>query len=342
MQENILIVRRDNIGDLVCTTPLIAALRSAFPKAHLAALVNSYNVAVLTGNPHLDAVYAYDKAKHKPGESRLRLYWQRWKLLRHLRRQRFEWAIVGGGEPRQGVRLARMAGAKHVAAFVAEGKSIEGVDFPVSLDNVPRHEVVDTLRLLQPLGVPADPPPLSLRADVAVVGQIEGTLPPGWGGRPLKIAVHISARKISQRWPEQRFAELIRYLQARGAAVMLLWAPGSASDPAHPGDDEKAAAILARLGETDALAAVATTTLPQLIAALSLVDGAICADGGAMHLAAGLGKPIVALFGGSDARRWHPWGVAHRVLQAPSREVVDVTLEEVMAAVSELFPPLNR
>ena len=130
---SLLVVRRDNIGDLVCTTPLIAVLRRAYPKAHLAALVNSYNVAVLAGNPHLDAVYAYDKAKHKPGESRLRLYWQRWKLLRHLRRQRFDWAIVGGGEPRHGVRLARMAGARRVTAFVAAGQTLHGVDDPIGI-----------------------------------------------------------------------------------------------------------------------------------------------------------------------------------------------------------------
>jgi heptosyltransferase-3 len=35
----ILIIRRDNIGDLVCTTPLIAALRQRFPAAWLGALV---------------------------------------------------------------------------------------------------------------------------------------------------------------------------------------------------------------------------------------------------------------------------------------------------------------
>ncbi len=343
MPEKILIVRRDNIGDLVCTTPLIAVLRRAYPKAHLAALVNSYNVAVLAGNPHLDAVYAYDKAKHKPGESRLRLYWQRWKLLRHLRRQRFDWAIVGGGEPRHGVRLARMAGARQVAAFVVPGKTLDGVDFPVEFDGVSRHEVLDTLRLLAPLGVAAEPvPALTLRADAAVADRLAGGLPAGWAGLPRKIAVHISARKVSQRWPEDRFAELIRRLLANGVGVMLLWAPGSAADPAHPGDDEKAAAVRARVGDaTAALAAVATTTLPELVAALSLVDGMVCADGGAMHLAAGLGKPVVALFGGSDATRWHPWGVPYRVLQPPSREVVDVSLDDVLAAACELFAITN-
>ena len=32
----ILVIRRDNIGDLVCTTPLISALRRRFPEAEAA------------------------------------------------------------------------------------------------------------------------------------------------------------------------------------------------------------------------------------------------------------------------------------------------------------------
>jgi ADP-heptose:LPS heptosyltransferase len=51
----ILVIRRDNIGGLVCRTPLFAALRARYSQAHIAALVNSYNAAVLDGNPHVDA-----------------------------------------------------------------------------------------------------------------------------------------------------------------------------------------------------------------------------------------------------------------------------------------------
>ena len=45
--KRVLIIRRDNIGDLVCTTPLFSALREALPNAYLAALVNSYNAEAL-------------------------------------------------------------------------------------------------------------------------------------------------------------------------------------------------------------------------------------------------------------------------------------------------------
>ena len=73
--NRILVIRRDNIGDLVCTTPLLAALRRRFPAAWIGALVNSYNATVLDRNPDLDEVFVYRKLKHLgPGESGIRYF----------------------------------------------------------------------------------------------------------------------------------------------------------------------------------------------------------------------------------------------------------------------------
>jgi len=55
-----------------------------------------------------------------------------------------------------------------------------------------------------------------------------------------------------------------------------------------------------------------------------------------MHLAAGLGKPIVCLFGNSDAGRWHPWGVPYELIQPDSRDVAEVTVDELYAAIERL------
>src|SRR5688500_20124219 len=86
----ILVIRRDNIGDLVCATPLFHALRSRYPDAHIAALVNSYNAGVLTGNPALDAVHAYTKLKHRaPCESWLGILRAPYRLHATLRAQAF-------------------------------------------------------------------------------------------------------------------------------------------------------------------------------------------------------------------------------------------------------------
>jgi ADP-heptose:LPS heptosyltransferase len=141
------------------------------------------------------------------------------------------------------------------------------------------------------------------------------------------VAIHISARQAIRRWPVQRYAALIKEL-GRSAAVMLLWSPGTADDPRHPGDDEAAR----NFPEAGTLAKVATPDLATLIAALSLADRVICPDGGAMHVAAALGKPIVALWADSPVERWRPWQVPHRVVRPESRNLADLELGPVLDA----------
>jgi len=57
--HKILVVRRDNIGDLVCTTPLLHGLRKKYPEAYIAVLASSYNVQVLDRNPDVDEVFVF-------------------------------------------------------------------------------------------------------------------------------------------------------------------------------------------------------------------------------------------------------------------------------------------
>lgn len=45
--KNILIIRRDNIGDLVCTTPLIEGVKIAYPDAKVYLLINKVSQTLL-------------------------------------------------------------------------------------------------------------------------------------------------------------------------------------------------------------------------------------------------------------------------------------------------------
>ena len=88
--QQILVIRRDNIGDLVCTTPLLTALRRQYPQAWIGVLANSYNAPVLQGNPDLDAVFCYRKLKHVDGGwgEKWRALVERWQMLWRLRHPR--------------------------------------------------------------------------------------------------------------------------------------------------------------------------------------------------------------------------------------------------------------
>lgn len=319
----ILVIRRDNIGDLVCTTPLLRALRQRFPQAWIGALVNSYNAPVLAGNPDVSEVLAYRKAKHRePGESLLAAHAARLRLVWRLRRMGIDDVILAAP--------AQQPSALRFARWIAPRRILGGRDAPLP------HEVEKVFAALAAYGIAGPPPACRVVADAQRVAALRARLPAGFAGRPL-IALHVSARKPSQRWPAERHVALLRALHARlGAAFLLFWSPGAADNPRHPGDDAMAAAITAQCRDLP-LCALPTPELADLIAGLACAGQVVCSDGGAMHLAAGLGKPIVCFFGRSDAPRWHPWGVPHVLLQKESGEVADITVAEAEAACTALF-----
>lgn len=342
----ILIIRRDNIGDLVCTTPLIAALRRRHAEGWLGALVNSYNAPVLDGNPGLDGVFVYTKAKHRSHDDSLPgILSRRLMMMYRLRRMRLDDVILAtpSAQPRT-VRLARWLKPKRIIGF----GNVSGLDVSLPLDSADRHEVEDVFRIASIYGIDGPPPACEVFAAVAAPAAPTFT-----------VGIHISARKPSQRWPAVRFAATMRAIAAQGSVrFLLLWSPGAEDNPLHPGDDTKAREVMAAIGNDDlcipgiprcvpehrypsecgqvTVIPRPTQRLPELIAALAECHALICADGGAMHLAAGLGLPIVCLFGNSGAYRWRPWGVPYRLLQKPSFDVADIAIDEVVDAFTSL------
>jgi heptosyltransferase III len=331
----ILVIRRDNIGDLVCTTPLIAALRRRYPGGWIGALVNSYNAPVLEGNPDVDEVIAYTKLKHlENGESALTAIGRRLADTWRLRRMRLDAVVLATTDfvPRV-ARYARWLAPAKVIGFSGGGLLDRSAE-PRGLEGL--HEVERVFRLAGLLDAGGEIPPLRVVPDPAQKQKAQQAL----GARPgPRIAVQISARRPRQQWTAQRYAELIERLhEGLGASTLLLWNPGPPDHPRHPGDDAKADEVVRRVGDRAPLAACRTAELRGLIGALAASDAVVTPDGGAMHLAAALGKPVAALFGDSDPARWRPWGVPHKVLQPASHDVADLSVDEVAAALASLLP----
>jgi len=201
----ILVLRRDNIGDLVCTTPLLSALRAQLPASFIVALVNRYNEPVLHGNPDLDAVHSYQKAKHRgPDESLAGVYWRRLKTMAELRRQRFHWLLLPGGMQAGTASAVRMIAPRRVLVRAAED-ALAGA-----------HEVEQGCHLLARMGLRYETPPQRVVPDPAIRERLAARLQARLGFSPARvIGVHVSARKASQRWPAAGSRNCRRVLSAR-------------------------------------------------------------------------------------------------------------------------------
>ena len=312
---SILIVRRDNIGDLVCTTPLIDALRVRHPRAWIGALVNTYNAEVLARNPALDAVFAYEKLKHRK-TGVLKNVFDTVKTLARLRIARLDYVLVPLGTP----QALKLAGSLKPQRVIAGDRVYSGT----------RHEVERAFALGASLGVLGAPGPMRVFPDPRLQAELRDRIGPG----PI-AAVHISARQEIRRWPLERYAALLKKLSGEGKRTALMWSPGPRSDPRHPGDDEAASQLMELTRGANVLP-VPTPDLATLIAALSHIDWLLCPDGGAMHIAAALGKPVVALWADSPVQQWRPWQVPNVVVQPPSKNLADLPLLDVLDACAAL------
>lgn len=338
-----LVIRRDNIGDLVCTTPAIAALRKHNPNAEIAALVNSYNAEVLKGNPNLDRVFIYKKLKHAGGlVNRIKAVAERLKLIARLRCWKPDVTILAKASyERHGLNFARLIGAKNIIGFVpsdlSQSKGLPDIQLPTP-DFAALHEVEAVNQLLAPLGINNALGPLQVFPDANTVYDLNTRIP----AATKRIALHISAREPERRWGIDNFIALTKHILATrpDSQILLFWSPGKADDPHHPGDDEAAAQLMQAV-QSDRLIPMPTQNLTELIAALSLCEMFIGTDGGAMHLAVALDKKVLALFENlpSKLNHWYPWQVTHRIVhsQHPASPVISqVSLNQVEQALSQL------
>lgn len=330
--RKILVIRRDNIGDLICTTPAIAGLRQHYPDAQIGVLLNSYNADVLSGNPHVDHCFVYQKLKHAGGLiNKCKALARRLKLIIQLRCWQPDVTILAkSSDDRHGLNFAQQIGAKNIIGFVPDDLNrTQGLpDIAIATPEAQAvHEVEAINRLLAPLGIDDALGPLQVFPDPNTVALLKKRLPKA--GR--RIALHISAREAERRWGLDNFIAFTHHILETDAdnQILLFWSPGKTDDPHHPGDDAMASQLIGTI-HSQRLIPMPTRDLNELIAAVSLCDLFIGTDGGAMHLAAALDKKILAMFENTPSKlnHWYPWRVAHQLVHsehAHQPEVAHIT-----------------
>ena len=344
--KKILFIRRDNIGDLICTTPAIHAVREKYPDIKIGILINTYNADVVANNPDTDEVYIYEKAKHTEYKNRFSVWFSNAKLLLKIQKERYDVAIACGNYSPHLARYAFLTGARTRIGYAPRDKKSFYYNLPVDEPKETLHEVVASFKLLEPLGIDGEPSSLVLKPSADEMEKVFTNIL-GQASRPRYkhsgagithhglIAMHISSRRKENRWGAEKFIELGNKLaKLYNVKPMILWSPGDSKNSYHPGDDETAKEIEEKMETKPFLCR--TTRLRELISALSICKLVICLDGGAMHIAAALGKPILTIWGSTDRRRWTPWKAESIILQK-GRNADDVCVEEALAGFDELW-----
>jgi len=309
---NILIIRRDNIGDLLLTTPLFRALKTQLKINRLDLLTNTYSAPVIKGSPFIDDLYTYQKLKHG-NINFFEALLQKIYLIFKLRKNHYDYI------------LAFDRRAEHLARYLNKDLILTPKETWFNFSEVER-----VWLLGKKLGIKGDPGLLDLPPNLYN--------PTNNKRDKFSIGIHISARRSRQQYPIVKWVLLINKLHEANSKLRfnIFWSPGREKNPTHPGDDKKANTLKKELKNLP-VRFVPTPTITSLINSMKICGSMIMADGGAMHIAAALNIPIIALFGDSNPKRWRPWGVKFKILSNKSQDVKDIKVDQIFKAWSNML-----
>lgn len=286
-RKRILLVCVNWMGDLLFMTPAIRAVRRAYPRSFIAALVPPRGIELMQAHPHLDEVIL-------AGESRGIGGLFRWLgLVRRLRLGRFDSAVLFHRSFTRALAV-RLAGVPERIGYrtAKRARLLTTAVEPPPKDSV--HKAAGFLALVSAAGIPSD----GLRYDVGLLPQDHAAaqrLLQEWGVRPEEtlVALHAGANWRLKRWPAARFAELGDELALRHRARVLLIG--------DRGDLPLAEKIRARM-KTPPIVAAGRTSFRELGALLTRARLLVSNDSGPLHLGLAVGTPAVGLFGPTDPK----------------------------------------
>jgi predicted lipopolysaccharide heptosyltransferase III len=300
----ILLVRLRLIGDVVFTTPAIAALRRHYPDATIWYLVERAAAPVVEHNPHLDRVIVAERPR---GLARVAYDFA---LARQLRREHFDIVIDFHGGPRS-AWLTRASGAPRRIGYNLPGRFWTYTDrVPWTRALVPpRHSVENQSDLLKPLGVPLPaagaPPMLMPVAPGAMTRVTERLRAEGVNDDHAVVVIHVSASSPFRRWPSERFAQLAARLAGERDDIRVVFTSGP-SEQALQDQLTMAARSLAGVHGHRVLRC-GDFGLAELRALIERAAVYIGGDSGPLHIAATTSTPVVGLFGPTVPERSQPW-----------------------------------
>jgi heptosyltransferase II len=340
--NKILVIQTAFLGDVVMTLPMLSALKQGFPKAGLSVLVVPKSKEILWGHPAVDEVLVYDKNGDQHGLLGLI------RLAKTLKNQKFDLCLLPHRSFRSGL-LAFLSGIPQRIGFQRPVGWLFYTRCVTRDESI--HEVDRNLQLLSPLGlegISKNHPELSVTPEAR--DGIEETFKRA-GLRQNELIVGIAPGSVwaTKRWLPEGFAALADALTEKLSARVLLLGSKNEEPIAQEIIASSKQNLLNLMGQS----------IKELVATLSRCRLLITNDNGAMHIAAALNVPIVAIFGStSPDAGYGPYTHAAEIVEhtlscrpcglhgyrrcplGHFRCMREITAEEVMTAVEKQLKTL--
>lgn len=295
--KRVLIVRLDRIGDVLLSTPVIKAIRDAYPGTYIAMMVRRYAKDILEGNPYLDEVIIYDKT------GRERNLAGNLSFLNSLRRRKFDVAFLLHPTKRTHVVTA-LAGIPHRIGYGRKWGFLLTEKIPHTKHYGLKHEIDYVLDVLRYTGLEPKNKALYMPVNPRSENRVEELFKEnGIVKDDLCIAMNPGASCPSKRWSLSNFAKVAdELIEKYGAKVVVI---------AGSGDKEFGDKVSSAI-KGHCVNLSGKTSVADVASILRRMKLFISNDSGPVHIACAVGTPVVSIFGRSDRGlspgRWGPTG----------------------------------
>lgn len=307
--KKILVLRNDRIGDLILSLPAISALKDSYPQAHLGVLIQDYTQDILWNNSSVDEIII-DKRQNV------------FELAHQIRGKNFDMAVILYPSWRNGW----LCWLSKIPYRIGTGYKPVGILFNkrvyIHRTKVVHHEIDYCLKLAEEAGARLTTGNAASKRDISLWIKNEDKiyaqallnkykLLPTFPTKDATflIGIHPGSGGSALNWSKENYANLIDGLGKRHKINVVI--SGSAQE-------RDLIEQIISMTHTNPINLAGQTNLGQLMAIFSFYHLFIGPSTGPMHLAAGLGIPVIALFSPLPSQspdKWGPSGKGHVILK---------------------------
>ena len=299
--KNILVIRLDQIGDLVCSLPVFRILKRRFPDAKITTLVGQEGKAVLDQNPFIDRLIVF--RSNWFSRNRWANPLEFFQVFSELRKTQYDLGFDLRGDLRN-IVLMTLAGVRYRIGYgIAGGGGLlhKAYEYDQSL-----HQVELNLKLVTDESVQK----VNLKPEIHLTPDekndaLRRLRDFGIQEKARLIAIHPEAGYPSKEWGEHKFKQLIEGLLTDSQSQILIFGLSRANKIAeHFSSSNRVINLVDKL------------SLRKMIAVLSRCHLFIGNDSGPSHIAQALGIPAVVIASGqNEYDKWGIWTEPSRILK---------------------------
>ncbi len=277
--QRIAIIRRNRLGDMICTLPLIHALRNRFPQTEILVVSDSAGCELARWSPEVSQVHLFKNFFLK--------FLNPWMNKSSLKGADLVIAAKGGFD--RGVAKVVCASGSPIRIGFDPHSPSAYYSHPIPLPDY-EHQIKTLFRLLLPLGIEE---PQEYCFNLTIPSVDSSFLNWGCGSDKKKILITLTCNR-GQYWPLENYFQLIDRLEKMGGIQV-----GVMKRP----EETLSMEITERL-RSKGVALFEPSSLAVVANLLKSADGFISPEGGLVHLAACTETPTVVL--------WRPDGVIQK------------------------------